>query len=248
MSDIGLPKPLETLLASLLQTQPVSSWQIRSGSQYTQVTLRFNMADIDVNNVSYRKKPPSQVQRDTTRVARWKNQTHEKDSSTIEDKQEETDAGNQQCSGKEYSTSVPNVCNTIVTINQPAKSGQTNQVQNNAQDIGLEGDQAATASQAPQVEEHYVNSNDHHNDTSQEGSDIDLNPQVECVSRCDLCHSDIEAYSKRLRCTECEELDICGQCWDSGEHQEHASQVHRYDSSPFVDSIHIQLSCMRLSL
>ena len=52
----------------------------------------------------------------------------------------------------------------------------------------------------------------------------------EYVAMCDLCRSHIVANTEWFRCTECTEMDMCGPCWKTGEHIQHASQVHQHDS------------------
>ena len=65
----GLPKVLENTLDTLLKEYSLSSWQIRGGEIYTQVTLRFPASAItaETGTVQYRRAPPSRVKRDQFR-------------------------------------------------------------------------------------------------------------------------------------------------------------------------------------
>ena len=66
----GLPKILEVTLEALLKDISMSSWQIRSGKDCTQVTLRFSMSAMTVEAVvdsHYKKMTPSQMSRDRSR-------------------------------------------------------------------------------------------------------------------------------------------------------------------------------------
>ena len=70
MSLQGLPHMLQSLLANILDNHQVSSWNIRGGNVFSEVTIRFNMAAASDDIVKYRKVPPSRLTRDMQRAKR----------------------------------------------------------------------------------------------------------------------------------------------------------------------------------
>ena len=68
----GLPKTLVISLNSILSDNSVSSWNIKANSSGTQVWLRFNgnnnSKQMDMLDTTYRKVPPSKVNRDRERA------------------------------------------------------------------------------------------------------------------------------------------------------------------------------------
>ena len=72
MSVIGLPKTLVLSLNSILDGNLVSSWNIKANSNGTQVWIRFNSEknsdNLDTSDITYRKVPPTKVQRDRERA------------------------------------------------------------------------------------------------------------------------------------------------------------------------------------
>ena len=73
--DNKLPKLLVVMLDKLLEEGPISTWNIRGGPHFTQVTIRFPSEDMaDRGEIQYRRTPPSQLQRDRTRAINHKNQ------------------------------------------------------------------------------------------------------------------------------------------------------------------------------
>ena len=61
---------LESLLVNILDKYQVSSWNIRGGNVFSEVTIRFNMAAATDDTVKYRKVPPSRMTRDRQRAKR----------------------------------------------------------------------------------------------------------------------------------------------------------------------------------
>ena len=256
--DIGLPKPLEAMLHSLLQVQPLSSWQSSSGPRYTQVTLRFNMDDIHMENVSYRKKSPSQTHRDIDRVARWNSQydysnptSHPVASTANKINQSNTKIQSMNVNQQDhhdYSTSlVTESNNTMDTMKHKCRQvGQQSDHESSTGPIAHTTDGAIEAPMVPILAEALqgVNSIDINSAKSDVGDEA-LGQHEKCMSvgGCDVCGTDIEAYAKWMRCTECDEFDICGECWEKGKHHHHADQVHVYDSAP-VYADELQLACM----
>ena len=67
--DNRLPKILVTMLDNLLEAGPISSWDIKGGPHFTQVTIRFpNEGMTDEGEVHYRRAPLSQIHRDRRRA------------------------------------------------------------------------------------------------------------------------------------------------------------------------------------
>lgn len=65
----GLPSILEVSMEQMLDTYNITSWSIRSGNKFSEVSIRFNMtADVDTET-KYRKVPPSRLIRDRDRAA-----------------------------------------------------------------------------------------------------------------------------------------------------------------------------------
>ena len=68
MSTITLPRILQSLIDTLLKDSPISSWNIRSEGTVTNLNIRFSNDNMDtIDNVTYRKSPPSRVARDKKR-------------------------------------------------------------------------------------------------------------------------------------------------------------------------------------
>ena len=76
MPLIGLPVILENILDVLLKDTDLTSWYMKSESDFTQLTVRFrNMAATDgqsQTDCKYKKMTPSQMTRDKSRCAIWK--------------------------------------------------------------------------------------------------------------------------------------------------------------------------------
>ena len=75
MPLFGLLKLLEDSLNNILDTAVISSWNIRVNDSNCQLSIRFNMVDklddtvpIDSSNITFRKAPPSRVNRDRKRA------------------------------------------------------------------------------------------------------------------------------------------------------------------------------------
>lgn len=67
----GLPLVLEYSLKGLLVQNGISSWQIRGGPHFSQVSIRFQnpaIATSQVDEVQYRRAPPSRINRDRERA------------------------------------------------------------------------------------------------------------------------------------------------------------------------------------
>ena len=68
----GLPQVLENALNDIMDSNSVTSWIMKGGSGYSQVSIRFKMAsdsDIQQGEIKYRKEPPSRARRDKIRAA-----------------------------------------------------------------------------------------------------------------------------------------------------------------------------------
>ena len=73
----GLPLVLENALIEVMDTSVISSWTLRGGDDFSQVTIRFKMAASSAKQaqVKYRKEPPSRTRRDMKRAQRNKDNT-----------------------------------------------------------------------------------------------------------------------------------------------------------------------------
>ncbi len=74
-----LPKPLESTLDTLLMDNQLTSWHIKGGQHFIQVTIRFSTTAIGPNiaEVKYRKASPSQIIRDKNRAKEHEKHTAE---------------------------------------------------------------------------------------------------------------------------------------------------------------------------
>ncbi len=65
-----LPKPLQITLDGLLTDNKLTSWQVRGGQEFIQVSIRFSVTEMEpiLNDVKYRRAPPSRILRDTNRA------------------------------------------------------------------------------------------------------------------------------------------------------------------------------------
>ena len=81
MPVAGLPPAVEAALNTLMEHNIMTSWRMTGGKNYTQITMRFSMADMSgqpgealhSSDVHYRRKPPSAVSRDAKRRQQWHN-------------------------------------------------------------------------------------------------------------------------------------------------------------------------------
>ena len=76
----NLPNILEDMLNTLLQYNHVHTWQMKGGEDYTQVSMRFKIAEPgDINtNIQYRRKSRIQMQRHADRIKQWSRSNHMK--------------------------------------------------------------------------------------------------------------------------------------------------------------------------
>ena len=65
----GLPSILEVSMEQMLDTYNITSWSIRSGNKFSEVSIRFNMTADVHTETKYRKVPPSRLTRDRERAA-----------------------------------------------------------------------------------------------------------------------------------------------------------------------------------
>ena len=71
MTHKGLPNILDNTLDTLLDKYIVTSWGVKGGNRFTEVTIRFNMASMPQGNIKYRREPPSRMARDKARANRY---------------------------------------------------------------------------------------------------------------------------------------------------------------------------------
>ncbi len=71
MLEDHMPKPLQITLDTLLMENDLSSWQIRGGEHFIQVSIRFSVTAVGtkVRDMKYRRAPPSQIHRDSIRAS-----------------------------------------------------------------------------------------------------------------------------------------------------------------------------------
>ena len=70
MTQKGLPNILDNTLNTLLEKYIITSWNVKGGNRFTEVSIRFNMASMPHGDMKYRREPPSRMARDKVRAAR----------------------------------------------------------------------------------------------------------------------------------------------------------------------------------
>lgn len=229
----GLPLVLEITLDTLLTNNALSSWQIKGGPKFSQVTIRFSaMAAAPSNTeVQYRRAPPSRIARDRQRA-------FARSDTTVQYQQEEhidRDSNN----GEEESTQMPanireqaniatmdNSSPPVLAACQPSaaaddnmngQSGMTERgVTVSLNNIDMSGD--SVKSEYADIQETSI-TNDGDSDSSEGGT-----------FSCDGCGGMMSGDSGMVwyRCTECDDVDICTDCFLRNVHGHHKRHIHKF--------------------
>ena len=250
----GLPVALETTLNALSSDHDLSSWQIRGGLEFTQVTLRFSTGlkgtpQMDIQQ--YRRMSESQITRNRDRAATWRdnqgvlssgnNGTKYLDTLTVPNiTKNQTTLGNQQVPTEQYSMGTESQTATISIANP--------QVVATCEDI--ETINSLTKDSTPQVqvvEDNKVNGDINNSDTNSiasSGSISDrhselIDTSTEEVATCGTCNTPIKAKygDEFFKCSDCEDMFICRDCHFNHQHEKHRMQIHTYHWVPDPEDI-----------
>ncbi len=169
-----------------------------------------------VPRVLYRKKPPSQVNRDKLRSQAWKSKSQTMD---IKRTSEQTQI------------KVSSECQTCDP--QPATSTIDNESGAECLTSTVDSDRLVTYIDGSN---HLENINKQPKDSDTQSSSLDSDSresesEIEMYTvHCDGCRSYLscKAGTKWGTCTDCEDVDLCISCYQSGKHNEHSEQLHQF--------------------
>ena len=211
----GLPLTVENALSGLLMEGNISSWKITGGEKYAVLTLRFAMADHDQtgencpsvkpNTVTqFRRKPPSQIKRDSNRRNVWQNSRvsdAERDISDVE---------------SVFSDSVTLVKTSVDSTNASSRA----EVMSPGPELGSEPGSRTLETDMPLLTHLPIMQK---NDNSLHHSTI--------YKQCASCKSNLPKPDEAMwfKCTE-DYSDICVLCHDRGRHAcvSHVDQLQEF--------------------
>ncbi len=224
-----LPKVLVVMLENILDDHMLSSWQFRGGPLYTQLTIRFTHGEVadDMNEVKYRRIPPSQILRDKIHVKAFSDKKEQyiskhsennhnvpaKSSNPITQQLDDilnVDNGSFSVSNKTTANeNVTERCLHKFNIAAAEADDFSRPTYYQAEGIADQGDQHLTM---PGVKSDEEQERDGIKDSTVHTED-DLSSDDEVFS-CDGCGCMMSGSpgTKWYRCTECVDLDICESC------------------------------------
>ncbi len=215
----GLPLTVENALSGLLMEGNISSWKITGGERFAVLTLRFTMADQDQtgencgkekhNTVTqFRRKPPSQIKRDSNRRQMWQNSRDcdsDKDTSDAE---------------SVFSGSITQVKATTVMPVNSANAPSSSEVMSPVPLMGSHAQSRTIETDMPLLT---------HLPTMQK--DDNNPPQTTVHKQCRSCKSNLPRPGETMwfKCTE-DYNDICVLCHDRGRHTcvSHQDQIQAF--------------------
>ena len=243
MSLEGMPLVLENSLDMLLKENVLSSWQIRSGDQYTQVTMRFsNTAILPTDkDIVYRRAPPSQIARDRKRAASRlqsnDNEGNDPTNNQYERKLEVLFPTEQieslQPSMDRSGHSVTDQPAVSQGVNTPSTSQSSHMTEGSAVNLGSEmhvRDNAKSGigdSSMKTVIEHYGGMPEA---ADQESEEEDEEDEEDGVITCDGCGGMMTDKMGTIwyRCNECDDGDFCLECYNKDVHVHHKRQLSKF--------------------
>ncbi len=288
MPVVQLPKPLQTTLDTLLMDNSLSSWQVKGGQYFTQVTIRFSTTTKDTNvaDAKYRRAPPSRIIRFNNRAKEHAKCTPEALGEQVIMNMTSSTSDHQHLTGLDDTNNANNTDSVSSSVFPPV--------------VGvIDPATSATASHVQRVEQHINEESTGNNDTnvnsieldislrgsvkSEEGddycderlqiildgmnrmektfdrieqvfdhtSDIPINIDNQSNNRvsgpkfdendeepveddgtftCDGCGGMIndQANSMWYRCTDCNDIDVCHECFIKDIHKHHKSHLQRF--------------------
>ena len=264
----GLPLVLEKTLETLLEGYTMSSWNIRGGNEFTQVTLRFAVSGPKMDTIDnryYKRKSRSQVVRDSVRLGEWKNKHHnealcsdlatcnmnaDKDKSTgnISDTSSVLDTQeNQQPILEDYD--IPdNSSHHSFNERSSTMGGLVPELVEKASisrvgsanplPLGLDVGDVNTHRKDIDTNSIDLSSSDSHR------TDLSKDSRKE-IFNCGICNNPIKGKlgDKWYKCSHCEDLYICQECNKNSLHQIHRDQIHEYTWLFDVNSSCYQYFC-----
>ncbi len=240
MPIFGLPKVVESAVNSLLESSHVSSWKLTGGDKYATITLRFNMegGSLGIHGTqTYRKKAPSQVNRDTKRQQERMRKV-EMEVTQDHSSMDENNGLNNECS------TVQNTCTGEVTqLQSLAVKDPDIRIDceiDSESDMSAGSEISTGAEQSPTyttqnkltaatVDTPYENNNPvisqtlPQTDYKSPSSDQDVSVSGSGAFRCNICDKSLTGSWKR--CTSCNIFNICDTCYATDEHSHHETQI-----------------------
>ena len=246
-----IPFILENSLDLLFKQNPLSSWQIRSGDQYTQVTMRFSNTAIlsTEEEVVYRKAPPSQLARDRKRAAnRFQNsanQINDSDNDHFDEENISVVTGQLENRSQTLPSNMDN--SGLAVLDQPVSQGV------NTASIS-QPNQLTEASAVHPVSEVRVGDNaksgngdnrmssviEHYEIMSRQSDHSEEDEDDDGVITCDGCGGMMtdKMGSTWYRCNECDEGDFCLECYTKDVHGHHKRQLSKFECPLNLDLPH----------
>ena len=230
----GLPLVLEDALMNMMDTGYVSSWNIKGGNEYGQVTIRFKMAPSSAKqtDVKYRKEPPSRTRRNMKRAAIYKDNNHMNsvaqpvDSKPIEDNFTYSDIADD--------TTVN--LNTAGILLSPMHGSLSPVVQVDGPLDGACGSQPCGSQPSEASTGRGVI-----NDLEQKATSMGSGATNICHNKflCSNCGIDID---QGRRCLLCANIFICDSCYDEGFHKK--CFIGSFDITKVPSDVHC-LGCFK---
>ena len=238
MPVAGLPVALELSLTSMLEENILSSWKVTGGSLFGTVTLHFKMVNnhgpithtnTSQSTVSYRKKPPSHVNRDQKRMKTHKGDIDVAGNFSNEnkleiDKSDKSEASVTQISDKSMESDETDKQQTHVLMEPELEApcqvdiSETNTTastsgEQNKQDDKINGSPAITIP-------------------------LTTLDNEQTQFKCDVCYKGLT--KTWIRCTQCGYFNMCHECYRQAEHFSHLTQTrefsHPMENTEYCDS------------
>ena len=273
MPLFGLPMVLENSLDSILSSNTITSWNIKGGPKFTQVTMRFNVAAILPGDIDqqYRRTSPSRQARDRKRAnERQSTDTHSNHQCLTSNRDQETNTTpphsplhaqimnniTESCSPSVLIPTLPTSADN--TADQPlatAKAptgdiaddilGNQGVSVQNVSDIDIDiqdtestdsGESVKSSSDMPKTPnamiEHLLAKFDnisasHCKRFDQLDKILDKEEEGGTFS-CDGCGVMMKDEGYWFRCTDCDNIDFCAECFINGNHDHHKRHIHKF--------------------
>ena len=252
----GLPMTLETMLNVLISDNEFTSWQIRSGMEYTQVTLRFslNPKEVKTDTVEcYKRVSKAQLTRGRARAAHWRENKHFNDENLAEQditQMENTQVNmclvesqvNQQlpeqyshvpCQGDQHET-VSLLPNQGTPTNPLLPTVGNTELAATAE-ASIEGDGILALDVNNDIGVNNVGDESIASEFSNHSDEWDYSSESsEEVDTCGECDNPIKVRNGGhfYRCSECTDLSICKECYFDDQHNIHQDQIHAFNWIP----------------
>ena len=250
-----LPKVLVTILDNMLSESIVSSWYVRGGSEFTQVSIKFEgaaMTDSTLQKVAYKKLSQKRMARDMNRAQDWRANMNA-ECQTEDCNSLHTGASIQHHIAEENIISEPNhneyagipadQYESIGSIGAPPSlraqdiGGTSIAVDNTtgSDTMGIVDKHGCTAGDTGNVCIDSI-SEDLNRELCGEGKDNvlqDFSYTTDNLNngdvQCNVCDGSCNANgNKWYRCTVCNDFDVCNKCYRKKEHAHHHKYIHPF--------------------